>query len=922
MKKTSTLTLRLAAATLMAAAFTATQAQQTDRGFIHPGALHTQADFDRIKAQLETKDPTTVAAFQKLAANEYSQATVKTYPTETVKRGGGSGENYMNAARGAAMAYQNALRWKIKGTRDNADNAVKILNSWARTCKSVTGDTNQSLAAGLYGYAFANAAELMRDYDGWKKEDFEAFKRWILDIWYPRSIDFLRRRHGTWEQGTPGHYWSNWGLCNALALMSYGVLLDDVFIYNQGVSFYELDQVGSYKDKRTAPIDNNGLTEFIGNLVPTTAQDARGPYGRLGQMQESGRDQGHALMAAGLATDICQIGWNQGDDLFSLKDNRLAAGLEFVAAYNAGEEDLPWTDYWYHDVRTAYNNSWKQTAPNEGGRGNFRPYWDRIIGHYEGVKGVKMTYARQMRDKEPIDNGGGAYGQTSGGFDHLGFTTLTCRRPDRVPADQVPTRIIPNIIRNNVTYREQSIMGGTVNKYAYNTATTLPKGTKLTLSPALPDSVSDTGKWLWDNGATTKELEITADSSHIYRVTYTNGKGVKSTQMFSIAVQGDCSEETLTPYSSVNGTVTYDTLVSVQARKAFTLGVNNKAGWGKYKWSTGATTESVNLQYVSADRTYSVTYTNQGGREQKVNFHVHIRNISPSLTVNGGSVIYTDTYIAKKGQNIVLKPIVSKAGGTWLWSNGATTKEVSLENIQHTAKLSVVYSIDGKEERLDYSIYIPQQGTVKLADGDYFIQDAATGKLLTNNGTSPLFDTRKEDDDQSQRWTISRDGSRYKIVSADDGKYINENGAFSANPYYTEWNSYNFFGVEDGDIYAIQNGGKAGSDYWTINADGSINGKGASTLSAYPFIIKPATTTGIQAVSTTDKDILFTRQGQRLTVTATSPVKACLYDAKGSLLKQTRSQSTVTLPFDDLPTGLYIIKAQTNKGEKSGKIVI
>ena len=27
-------------------------AQTTDRGFIHPGGLHTQADFDRVKAQI------------------------------------------------------------------------------------------------------------------------------------------------------------------------------------------------------------------------------------------------------------------------------------------------------------------------------------------------------------------------------------------------------------------------------------------------------------------------------------------------------------------------------------------------------------------------------------------------------------------------------------------------------------------------------------------------------------------------------------------------------------------------------------------------------------------------------------------------------------------------------------------------------
>ena len=86
---------------------------QTDRGFIHPGGLHTQEDFDRVKAQLAAGNTKVKQAWQKLTASEYSQSGVQTYPTEIIVRGGGNGENYMNAARGAAMAFQNALRWKI-----------------------------------------------------------------------------------------------------------------------------------------------------------------------------------------------------------------------------------------------------------------------------------------------------------------------------------------------------------------------------------------------------------------------------------------------------------------------------------------------------------------------------------------------------------------------------------------------------------------------------------------------------------------------------------------------------------------------------------------------------------------------------------------------------------------------------------------
>jgi len=40
-------------------------------------------------------------------------------------------------------------------------------------------------------------------------------------------------------------------------------------------------------------------------------------------------------MALGLAIDIAHQGWQQGDDLFSYMDYRLAAGIEFVAGANS-----------------------------------------------------------------------------------------------------------------------------------------------------------------------------------------------------------------------------------------------------------------------------------------------------------------------------------------------------------------------------------------------------------------------------------------------------------------------------------------------------------------------------------------------------------------------------------------------------------
>ena len=397
------------------------QAQTTDRGFIHPGGLHTQADFDRVKQLLKEKNTTVTQAYNKLKQAAYSQASVQTYPVETIVRGGGSGENYINAARGATMAYQNALRWKIDGTKANAEAAVRILMAWANTTKSVTGNSDAILAMGLYGYQFAQAAELMRDYEGWARDDFEQFKQWMLTVWYPGAVTFLRYRNGTWENSdkwwqAPGHYWSNWGLCCALCVSSIGVLCDDVYIYNQGMSFFKYDQVGTFVDPRTAnPIQNDGLTEFLGNLVVTTTESEleTGAYGKLGQMNESGRDTGHSAMALGLAVDMAKLGWNQGDDLFAYMDHRLAAGIEYVAAQTQSVEGLPWTNYHYATNGYYYTDSraWLMEGPALGAQ--TRPYWGTVIGIYEGVKGVSMPFSETSLQQMGIDGGG--EGSTSGG---------------------------------------------------------------------------------------------------------------------------------------------------------------------------------------------------------------------------------------------------------------------------------------------------------------------------------------------------------------------------------------------------------------------------------------------------------------------------------------------------------------------------
>jgi len=51
------------------------------------------------------------------------------------------------------------------------------MNAWSAKLKGIGGSNDLPLAAGLYGYQFANAAEIMRNYTGWASADFTRFSK-------------------------------------------------------------------------------------------------------------------------------------------------------------------------------------------------------------------------------------------------------------------------------------------------------------------------------------------------------------------------------------------------------------------------------------------------------------------------------------------------------------------------------------------------------------------------------------------------------------------------------------------------------------------------------------------------------------------------------------------------------------------------
>lgn len=290
---------------------------RTDRGyhaahqFVHPGALHTNADIRRVKEHVERQDKPWYTAFKHLESSKLAQPAWNSTPQSILVRGNNSElpVNYPYAYRDAHSAYQLALRWLITNNATYADAAVATLDAWGSTLRDIRGSEDKFLAAGLYGYQFANAAELLRLYPGWPKANQTAFGSMLNTVFARYNQDFLDNHNDK-----PNFYYANWDLCNIASLMAIGIFNDNATMYNFAVNYF-----------KHGPADGavaNGALPFF-SIANYTEE---GSNKRLMQGQEAGRDQGHALLCFALLGVIGQQGYNQGVDLFAVFGNEILNG--------------------------------------------------------------------------------------------------------------------------------------------------------------------------------------------------------------------------------------------------------------------------------------------------------------------------------------------------------------------------------------------------------------------------------------------------------------------------------------------------------------------------------------------------------------------------------------------------------------------
>lgn len=384
----------------------ATQAAAAGGALAHPGLLHTKADLARMAAQVKAGAQPHTAGFARLTANRHAQSGWRANPQTTVVRGG-TGQNYVILYNDIHAAYQNGLRHHVTGESVYADTAVAILNAWSAKLTSLAGNADRFLAAGLYGYQIANAAELVRDHPDFA---LDRFQEMLSGVFAPLSDGFLVKHNGA----VVTNYWPNWDLANMACVLATGIFCDDRAQVARAVDYFKNGEgLGAVK-KAIPVVHDDGLAEWL----------------------EAGRDQGHALLGVGLMGTFCEMAWNQGIDLYGYDDNRFLKGAQYVARWSMGGQ----VGYTENTRAKGAVDGWsgRETASRAAGvdPNMTRPIWAMIANHYTKRRGLDASYVTRVAAKAAPEGGGGDYGPNSGGFDQLGFGTLAFTRDKATPAER------------------------------------------------------------------------------------------------------------------------------------------------------------------------------------------------------------------------------------------------------------------------------------------------------------------------------------------------------------------------------------------------------------------------------------------------------------------------------------------------------
>lgn len=320
-------------------------------GFAHPGVNIDRAQLTTMRDMVAAGKEPWASAYKALSVDP---TAAKDYilkgPVGVVSWRSNGANQYRLYQDGHAAGIQTDM-WYVTGDNAYRDNALKIIRAWTSTLTEMT----EGIHAPVGLAEMTQAAEILRytSGSGWTDADTASYSSMA-------RLVMRSRDDGGIDQ--PGAFMNQAG-AQLQALVSFAVFLDDRDVYDQ---YMNRITVGNNPD----PLIDVAISKQI------TAD---------GQVNEMGRDQGHAGLDVAQPAYIASTSYIQhtrgdlgadGVDLFSYLDNRLLKGADYFARYNLGH-DVTWdSGYAYDKVSTTGRGIILASVP--------------LYNHYKYVAGVGM----------------------------------------------------------------------------------------------------------------------------------------------------------------------------------------------------------------------------------------------------------------------------------------------------------------------------------------------------------------------------------------------------------------------------------------------------------------------------------------------------------------------------------------------------
>jgi len=487
--------------TLLVAILTLAVFSVSARTLVHPGISHKLSDLDRMKAMVQAGKEPWKTSFANLQANQYASYnyTVK-WSLDSTRVVESLGANYEKFKYDALACYYNALEWYITGDARYAEKSVEILNKM-KNIRSIVSAT-QSLCAGRVLPKLLEGAEIIKStYPGWKQADIDAFKAMLVYPGYSTTVshenDAEHSFYWAMYNGDYGRH-GNQGLFGMLGTIQIAVFSDNEIMYDRILRYMRGEKHRSddlpyvsgptyVNTNKNSSSSNSYFDDYSISGVSNSVAD----YGyneviknyiwENGQTQEASRDQGHSQLALGLINNICEIAWNQGDDLYSILDCRPLLGWEYYFRYNLS----------YYKTFTDQPTAWEPTAASgefiqrrdrsqrwmskrinpwnandtisrtrgtmftdnsyTTSTGTKTPMFEMALGHYNSRLKLPVSRMKWLSRADSISRNLFSYERQGFQVDFLGFGSLSFHRADSCPGDPVTfVNKVPQYRMNNV----------------------------------------------------------------------------------------------------------------------------------------------------------------------------------------------------------------------------------------------------------------------------------------------------------------------------------------------------------------------------------------------------------------------------------------------------------------------------------------